>query len=92
MKDHEHTPSKDCPCLPEVEDYRAPTRSPQPPDQEPDRSLRTVPGAGADGVDPGEVTITCNEDGDCVAVTRTDREGRIVKVLWERGLKTEGHK
>lgn len=31
-----------------------------------------------------QVTITCNEAGDCVAVTRTDREGRIVNVLWER--------
>lgn len=32
---------------------------------------------------PGEVTVTCNEDGQCVAVTRTDEEGRILSVIWE---------
>lgn len=32
----------------------------------------------------GGVTITTNEAGDCVAVTRTDHEGRILRVLWER--------
>jgi hypothetical protein len=32
----------------------------------------------------GGVTITTNEAGDCVAVTRTDDEGRILRVLWER--------
>jgi hypothetical protein len=41
-----------------------------------------LPGAAGEG--PGKVTITCNEAGDCVAVTRTDDEGRILSVLWER--------
>lgn len=43
--------------------------------------------AETQGVDPGKVTITCNDAGDCVAVTRTDSEGRILKVLWERGTR-----
>jgi hypothetical protein len=32
----------------------------------------------------GEVTVTTTEDGECIAVTRTDDEGRILSVLWER--------
>lgn len=31
----------------------------------------------------GEVVITTTEEGRCVAVTRQDDEGRILKVLWE---------
>lgn len=31
----------------------------------------------------GEVTVTCDETGQCVAVTRCDDEGRVLKVLWE---------
>jgi hypothetical protein len=38
----------------------------------------------AAGEGPGKVTVTTNEAGDCVAVTRTDDEGRILSVLWER--------
>jgi len=30
------------------------------------------------------VTVTTNESGDVVAVTRTDSEHRIVSVIWER--------
>lgn len=30
------------------------------------------------------VTVTTNEAGECVAVTRTDDEGRILSVIWER--------
>jgi hypothetical protein len=30
-----------------------------------------------------EVVVTTNRDGDCVAVTRQDNEGRILSVLWE---------
>jgi hypothetical protein len=41
-----------------------------------------LPGAAGEG--PGKVTVTTNEAGDCVAVTRTDDEGRILSVLWER--------
>lgn len=47
-----------------------------------------VPVAGDAGpakeVNLGRVTVTCNEDGDCVAVTRTDDEHRILSVIWER--------
>lgn len=32
----------------------------------------------------GEVVITTTESGECVAVTRQDEEGMIIKVLWER--------
>ena len=32
----------------------------------------------------GEVTITTDRTGNCVAVTRTDDEHRILKVIWER--------
>lgn len=37
----------------------------------------------------GTVTVTCNEDGDAVAVTRTDDEGRILSVIWERANQTK---
>ena len=33
--------------------------------------------------DIGLLTIVTNEEGQCVAVTRTDDEGRILKVIWE---------
>jgi hypothetical protein len=46
-----------------------------------------LPGAAGEG--PGKVTVTCNEAGDCVAVTRTDDEGRILSVLWERDERHE---
>jgi hypothetical protein len=46
-----------------------------------------LPGAAGEG--PGKVTITTNEAGDCVAVTRTDDEGRILSVLWERDERHE---
>lgn len=32
----------------------------------------------------GDVTVTCNEAGDAIAVTRTDDEHRILRVIWER--------
>jgi hypothetical protein len=48
-----------------------------------------LPGAAGEG--PGKVTITTNEAGDCVAVTRTDDEGRILSVLWERGSVHSGY-
>ena len=32
----------------------------------------------------GYVTITTNEAGECVAVTRNDEEGRVLSVLWKR--------
>lgn len=32
----------------------------------------------------GEVTVTTNEAGDAVAVTRTDEEHRILSIIWER--------
>lgn len=31
----------------------------------------------------GEVVVTTDEDGRCVAVTRQDEEGRILSVIWE---------
>ncbi|CAB3795604.1 hypothetical protein LMG28138_03913 [Pararobbsia alpina] len=31
-----------------------------------------------------EITVTSDKDGNVVAVTRTDKEGRIVRTLWER--------
>ncbi len=31
----------------------------------------------------GRVTVTCDEGGQCVAVTRTDEEGKILSVIWE---------
>lgn len=33
------------------------------------------------------VTVVCNEAGDCVAVTYTDEEGRILKTIWEKPVK-----
>lgn len=33
----------------------------------------------------GEVTVTTDEKGNCVAVTRTDDEGRIQSVVWQKG-------
>lgn len=35
--------------------------------------------------DPGKVTVTTDDHGRCVAVTRTDDEGRILSVIWEAG-------
>ncbi len=32
----------------------------------------------------GVVTVTTNAAGECVAVTRCDDEGRILKIIWER--------
>ena len=32
----------------------------------------------------GYVTITTNEAGECVAVTRNDEDGRVLSVLWKR--------
>jgi len=32
----------------------------------------------------GYVTITTNESGECVAVTRNDEEGRVLRTLWRR--------
>lgn len=32
----------------------------------------------------GIVTVTCDEGGQCVAVTRNDEEGRIISVIWEQ--------
>ncbi len=32
---------------------------------------------------PGVVTVTCDEGGQCVAVTRNDEEGKILSVIWE---------
>lgn len=39
---------------------------------------------------PGTVTIQENEAGECVAVTRTDEEHRILAVIWERKVKSDG--
>ncbi len=35
--------------------------------------------------EPGKVTVTTDDHGRCVAVTRTDDEGRILSVIWEAG-------
>lgn len=32
----------------------------------------------------GEIVLTSTEDGELVAVTRQDEEGRILKVLWSK--------
>ena len=32
----------------------------------------------------GEVVVTTNDSGECVAVTRNDHEGRTLKVLWSK--------
>lgn len=32
----------------------------------------------------GEITLTSTEDGELVAVTRQDEEGRILKVIWSK--------
>lgn len=32
----------------------------------------------------GEVVVTTNAAGDCVAVTRQDKDGKILSVIWER--------
>lgn len=40
--------------------------------------------ASRDAERQGEVTVTCNERGEAVAVTRTDDEHRIMSVIWER--------
>jgi hypothetical protein len=32
----------------------------------------------------GEVTVVTNSCGDCVAITRTDQERRVLSVIWER--------
>ena len=32
----------------------------------------------------GEVVVTTNEAGECVAVTRQDEDGKILSVIWER--------
>ncbi|MBA8734197.1 hypothetical protein [Chromobacterium violaceum] len=37
----------------------------------------------------GEVTITTNDRGECVAVTRQDEDGRILSVIWEAKPTTE---
>lgn len=37
----------------------------------------------------GSVTITTNEEGECVAVTRTDEDHRILSVIWARGTDQE---
>lgn len=37
----------------------------------------------------GSVTVATNEEGDAVAVTRTDEDHRILSVIWERGSKEE---
>ena len=39
---------------------------------------------GSVDVKNGEVTVTTNEAGDCVAVTRQDKDGKILSVIWER--------
>lgn len=54
-----------------------------------DEALRNVAKLGGFADYPllaqvGEVTITTNEKGECVAVTRQDEEGRILSLLWEK--------
>lgn len=44
----------------------------------------TPPAAQTDRQSEGEVTIVTNEAGECVAVTRTDDEHRILSVIWKR--------
>lgn len=34
----------------------------------------------------GEVVVTSNELGQCIAVTRQDDEGRILSIIWESKL------
>lgn len=36
------------------------------------------------GEPEGDVTVSCNDAGECIAVTRTDDDGRILSVIWER--------
>lgn len=36
------------------------------------------------GAPEGEVTVTCDEDGNCIAVTRTDEDHRVLSVIWQR--------
>lgn len=36
----------------------------------------------------GEVTIVTNEAGECVAVTRTDAEHKILSIIWERSARS----
>jgi len=43
--------------------------------------------SGETGAEHGEVTVVTNEDGECVAVTRTDDEHRILKIIWERNTR-----
>jgi hypothetical protein len=38
----------------------------------------------------GKVTVTTNEEGQCVAVTRTDADGQILDVIWEVPLSSLG--
>lgn len=32
----------------------------------------------------GEITVTTNEDGECVLVSRQDEDHKILKVIWEK--------
>jgi hypothetical protein len=80
--------------LSEVLGYAAPAKNPKPAPTRQGGAPATAPAVGlpgAAGEGPGKVTITCNEAGDCVAVTRTDDEGRILSVLWERGSVHSGY-
>jgi len=40
---------------------------------------------------PGEVVVTTNQQGQCVAVTRQDDEGRTLSVIWEVRLQRNQH-
>lgn len=48
------------------------------------KAWSTARAALAQESEVGEVTVTCNEAGECVAVTRTDGEHRILSVIWKR--------
>ncbi len=49
------------------------------------KSESVLSGSNQAPSDPGKVTVTTDDHGRCVAVTRTDDEGRILSVIWEAG-------
>ena len=53
-------------------------------------ALRLLELANRRGTDqpaePGSVTVVTNDGGECVAVTRTDGEHRILKMIWKSDM------